>query len=718
VTPVSAHGYLLRSIPEDHAVLERAPARLQYWFSEPLEPEFSSLVVRDQAGNALATGGLSPDNDSLLTVRLPRALPEGAYIVDMRLAFASDGHVVAQSRVFFVGEAVGGVSGQVASDQADILEAIWRTLTLSSTLLLFGVFTLYSGVLVPAWGSSDFRAGLLPPRVMRRLSLVIAGSIIVAIIGNVLALLQQSMVFFNADLSQVISGQLWTAVRVGTRFGDLWNARMVLLALVAGAYGFSLYFRDEQPETVRPFWTASAWAMALLLATFSAGSHAAGSLLWPWIGIIVDWLHILAVGFWTGELVALVLVLPPALHPLQGEARRLALLAALSRFSRLAVACVVLVISTGIYSALNWIYTPSELTDTTYGGALTLKVLLVAGLLVVGLAHHITLHPQRYTRWIQTFKPLIQRLQSFLPTLRLEAIFILLVLASVGYLSATPVPTPDFIQQSIPPPSAEQSVGDLTVKTTLTPGGPGANTYDIFITRDGQPVDGLDVQVQIASPTRDKRSGWLRAEDADSGLYVAAGAEIDRDGEWWSLVDITQADGTTQRAAFDWNISAEAAVIQSRNPGLLNILALLGVLATIGWLLYPSGQRLYHTLDLRPATVTVAVSATLATVLLSVMGVLVIQSTQAQYDATLNPAPTIVNEVLPDQASLERGQTLYDASCVGWTFSSIKELIQPRSRDENVFTAVRDGGRNLPACATLTDAQRWDIVNYLRTLKS
>src|SRR5690349_296302 len=86
VAPVSAHGYLLRSIPEDHAVLERAPARLQYWFSEPLEPDFSSLVVKDQAGNVLATGGLSPDNDSLLTVRLPRALPDGAYIVDMRLA--------------------------------------------------------------------------------------------------------------------------------------------------------------------------------------------------------------------------------------------------------------------------------------------------------------------------------------------------------------------------------------------------------------------------------------------------------------------------------------------------------------------------------------------------------------------------------------------------------------------------------------------------------
>lgn len=146
VRPALAHGYLLRSIPEDHALLERAPARLQYWFSEPLEPDFSALTLRDQAGNTLASGGLSPGNQSLLTVRLPRGLPDGAYIVDMRLAFASDGHVVAQSRVFFVVEAVGGVSGQAASAQANLLEALWRTLTLSSTLLLFGVVSLFAAL--------------------------------------------------------------------------------------------------------------------------------------------------------------------------------------------------------------------------------------------------------------------------------------------------------------------------------------------------------------------------------------------------------------------------------------------------------------------------------------------------------------------------------------------------------------------------------------------
>ena len=46
-TPTSAHGYIVRALPEDRAALERAPARLQYWFSESLEPAFSTLALRD-----------------------------------------------------------------------------------------------------------------------------------------------------------------------------------------------------------------------------------------------------------------------------------------------------------------------------------------------------------------------------------------------------------------------------------------------------------------------------------------------------------------------------------------------------------------------------------------------------------------------------------------------------------------------------------------------
>ena len=99
-----AHGYIVRAIPADRSTLERPPTRLQYWFSEDLEPRFSEIHLRDQAGAVIASGGVDEANHALLTLRVPAGLPDGAYVVELRPAFASDGHVIAESRVFFVGE--------------------------------------------------------------------------------------------------------------------------------------------------------------------------------------------------------------------------------------------------------------------------------------------------------------------------------------------------------------------------------------------------------------------------------------------------------------------------------------------------------------------------------------------------------------------------------------------------------------------------------------
>ena len=420
-----AHGYIVRSIPEDRAVLERAPIRVQYWFSEDLEPEFSSITVRDQSGNVVATGGVSPNDLSLMEARLPTTLPEGAYVNELRVAFASDGHVIGESRVFFVGEAVGGVAGLAASDQVVTLEVIWRALVVSSLTLLLGTFTLYNLVLLPAWGSDDFPAGHLPLRVMDRLNWIVIAALIVAFGGNLLALLQQTMVFFGAEAGRVLSEGLWQVVRIGTRFGDTWNIRMLLLALVAALHGLSLYLRQSQAETVRAFWAANAWVMALCMATLSVASHATGSLLMPWLAILSDWLHVLAVGFWTGGVAALALVLPVALRPYAGEVRRVALVAALNRFAPIAAAGVGVVVATGIYSASNWLQTPADL-GTTYGGTLVLKVMLIGVLLLVGALHFAALRPKWYAR----VSPVIERIGGFVPSLRIESFFALVVLGA------------------------------------------------------------------------------------------------------------------------------------------------------------------------------------------------------------------------------------------------------------------------------------------------
>ncbi|MCB9450090.1 MAG: CopD family protein [Anaerolineaceae bacterium] len=712
--PVQAHGYIVRSIPEDRVTLERAPTRLQYWFSEDLEPEFSKLTVRDQAGNVVAEGGVSPDDRSLLLVQLPSNLPDGAYIAELRTAFASDGHVVVETRVFFVGAEVGGVTGSAASDQANSLEVVWRGMIFTSLMLLFGVFTLYANVLVPAWGSPDHRAGLLPPRVMRRLSALLILGFLLALAGHILAIIQQAMVFFSATPAQVIEQGLWQVVRVGSRFGDLWGARLLFLGIAAAAYGLSVYLRDEQPETVRPFWTATAWVMALTLGTLSAGSHAVGSAVSPWLSVGVDWLHLIGVGLWVGGLIALVFVLPVALRPYEGEARRLALLAVLNRFSWLAAGALVIVISTGIFSASLWFTAPGDL-QTTFGGALALKLLMVAGLVGLGAAHHIALRPERYTRW----SGIGRRVGNFAVTLRLEVVFAVLVLLATGLLTATPVPIPETAENAVPPPSQTITVDDLMVTLTISPGGPGVNTYDVLVSQNGQPVDDLAVQMQVVHPSRDQRSIWEMVEPVESGLYVLAGDEISETGDWWTLLNITQGDAM-RRVAFDWVITDEAGVADTRPYSVVNALALFGIGLAIGWVLLPSARRLYHRLDLSPAALLIAFGSVALTVFFLAFAAAAVQDSQTQYELTLNPPPQVINMVLPDAASLARGEALYTADCATWeadvnAFKTLHDRLD-RIRDDELFLAVRDGWRNLPPCGSdLTDDERWDVVNYLRT---
>ncbi|MBL8145111.1 MAG: copper resistance protein CopC, partial [Anaerolineae bacterium] len=189
--PALAHGFIIRAIPEDRAALERAPLRVQVWFSEPLEPEFSQITVSNAAGEVIAAANAGPEEPALLAVRLPPGLPDGAYSVDMRIAFASDGHVINERRVFFVGEA-GEMAGSAASDAVVPLEVVWRALSLGGALVLFGAGALYALVLVPAWGSPSYAAGLLPPRVMTALDAVMLGALLTVLAGSLLALLQQT----------------------------------------------------------------------------------------------------------------------------------------------------------------------------------------------------------------------------------------------------------------------------------------------------------------------------------------------------------------------------------------------------------------------------------------------------------------------------------------------------------------------------------------------
>jgi putative copper export protein len=516
----------------------------------------------------------------------------------------------------------------------------------------------------------------------------------------------------------------------------MWNLRMLLLILLMTMHTLSIMYRDTAPETVRAFWTANVWLMALIIGMQAVTSHAAGSLILPWLAMLMHWLHSLGVAFWIGGVAALMLLLPVALIPYERLERRRALGVVMMRFSRLLTAAVALVIFTGIYNAANWFFSPSEVV-TRYGGSLALKLLLVLLLLIIGALHHLTLRPvvavqaehvlsrvlpRKITLpLIRGYFAIVRRVETFTFTLRLEVVFAGITLALAALLSATPVPQPAFLQNDTPIPTATQTINAMTVTLSISPGGTGVNTYDIVVQQANRPLEGLLVELQVANPDLDKHSAWQTAEAVDAGLYVAADAAITTAGRWWTLLDVTAPDGTFTRLFFEWHITDDAAVFQFLPPSLLHGVGVIGILAAIGWLFLAPTKRLLKALHITRSGLAVAVLAFgMSSGVLGFAAWFLINQ-QIEYQAQLFPPPAIVNTVPPDAVSLQQGAVLFAENCNGWATAPDYQTFLLRLddvRDEELYRVTSGGWRTLAPCSeALTDIDRWHIVNYIRTLR-
>ncbi len=100
--PALAHAHLLGGMPADGSSVAEAPALVLH-FSEPVEPAFTGVVLKDPAGTVVATGSTQADagDPATITVAIPAKLAPGRYEVDWH-ALAVDGHKTTGSYAFSV----------------------------------------------------------------------------------------------------------------------------------------------------------------------------------------------------------------------------------------------------------------------------------------------------------------------------------------------------------------------------------------------------------------------------------------------------------------------------------------------------------------------------------------------------------------------------------------------------------------------------------------
>ncbi len=363
--PAYAHAELLGSTPTNGERLDEAPREVVLRFTEEVGVVQGAFRLLDAGtGDEVPTPPAAEESQVASTLRfpLPTDLPDGSYVVDWRVVSA-DSHPIAGAVSFGVGQdaPAPGSTGTATTGTATTGEtAPWQVTVVRGVGYL--AFALVAGSLALAllcWrqGRTDLR--------LRRLR---SAGILVGVAVSVLGLLLEGPYVAGVSMWRLFEPEVMDHVAHG-QFGTWMHLRVLLYLLVGGV----LWLPDALEETSNR-WLAGL-AVVGIAATFPGTGHAAAaeSLLQP----VADGVHALAAALWVGGLLALtVLALAPGSRP--GPE-------AFARFSRLALASVLVLVATGSLAALLELGAWDDLWDSRYGQVLSVKLVLVAGVVAVAV---------------------------------------------------------------------------------------------------------------------------------------------------------------------------------------------------------------------------------------------------------------------------------------------------------------------------------------------
>lgn len=181
-------------------------------------------------------------------------------------------------------------------------------------------------------------------------------------------------------------------------------------------------FNNKQRFLVGSLFTVVSFA---LLATFSWISHAAT--MDSALPILTDLIHFSCAAFWGGTLFYI------AFLPIW-KRKTQALVQAIKKLSYLGLASVVTLFATGAYAGLLHLNNANMLVNSTYGRVLSIKILLVLGIIGIAAVNRFYLLPRLTVRGGRKNTLLLRNL------LKIEAILLIMIFIVTGILTTNPIP--------------------------------------------------------------------------------------------------------------------------------------------------------------------------------------------------------------------------------------------------------------------------------------
>jgi copper transport protein len=542
----SAHAVLRSSDPASGASLPKAPEKVTLTFTEPPDLTLSFIHVLDSSGKAVERGKAGGVAGNRLALAVPLGqLPNGAYTVSWRAVSSTDGHLTNGSFAFGIGvqASAAATSGSPApaSPSPSPLGVAGRWMLDWGLILLVGAVA--SSLLV-------FRGRSAGPPVR-----LLWGALGLAAVGLI---------------AMIVSERSRVGVSLGELLGSSAGGKLVSQAAVLAVTALVLAAVAHWPGRSELLALLGAGGAATMLVHV-AGGHAAGDggSLAP-LNLLVQWLHLLAVGVWVGGFLWLLLGLrdqhaaaaepgnggegggggPTAPHNGGGGAGAVPAaspvatavavaagpgddrVASVQRFSNLATVALAVVVLTGLTRALVEVGSWHALVSTGFGRTLLVKGVLVAGLIALGAVNRFRIVPA-----LRAGRAKLATLGSTVRAELIIAIPIVLATALLGELApARYVAQPAAAPRPVAPVtvSGADFATSVRVELTATPGTVGANQFSAKVVDydSGQPVPASRVSLSFVLPSRpDIGASTIELEKAPDGRWQGQGI-LSMTGSW------------------------------------------------------------------------------------------------------------------------------------------------------------------------------------------
>ena len=489
----SAHANLLKASPEPSQVLDAPPERVIVWFTEPIEPAFSSIVVLDARGTDVTEGDTTFDSTEPTAMWVPLAQVEyGTFTVVWQNVSSVDGHKATGSFLFSVGEPLGtGAQTNVAEQpiiQSPADPAVRWIIYIGIAVFAGGfLFELLIATRV-ARAEDEYQSLSFAFAVSNRFSSIALTAIIVVILAQIAQIALQSAIAFDDAFAAIDPTRVFD-VLTQSDWGRFWSWRFTAAVLAALTLSAAIQTRkttarslkDDELEDI-PFTTETLFGIATLaiggiyLLLISLTSHNAAT---PtdirWFAVATDLIHVLAATTWVGGIAYLLVA---SIHAIRSDDKifRIVLLRFATRFAPLAIFATAVLVASGIVSSLMQV-TILEALNTPYGRVLGAKIVLLAILIALAIRNNRSVAKSTRSGVAHT-----RTLRRYI-TLELAIAFAVL-LATAGLASLEParlyserkgIGVADYV-------NVKETIAGATIDAKLDPGDTGNNTLTVNIT--------------------------------------------------------------------------------------------------------------------------------------------------------------------------------------------------------------------------------------------